>query len=330
MIKTNNNSKNQTSQPLSDARAIIINVDDLGLSGAVNDSVLDLAERGRIGASSYMVGGIISDSEIKKLAELKVDIGLHLDLTGIFPSELRGSLKSIIVASYLRKLNPVLVSDIIKSQLDGFEDKFGRAPIFIDGHQHIHQFPIIRQSLINELSTRYSKNSQTPISARVTKPLVNDLKSWIIYALGGHAWRKLCENHHIATNDKFGGVYGFDSSSQELAALWEAWIKSAPRTVGLAPALHAQSQSFAIEPLGTYGQYSYTTPAIHSVPNALPSNLTTTLIMCHPAIPDNNWQDDIKVAREREYEWLVSHQFEDLLQKYGVRLVRWSAAVVSS
>ncbi|WP_296243823.1 MULTISPECIES: ChbG/HpnK family deacetylase [unclassified Psychrobacter] len=271
------------------ARPVIINVDDLGLSTAVNDAVIHLAELGRIGASSYMVGGTITDSEINRLNQLNVDIGLHLDLTGIFPSALRGSLKSIIIASYLRRFNPMQVTDIIKQQLDGFEERFNRAPVFIDGHQHIHQFPVIRQCLINELTNRYrSEISKGTLSARVTTPLINDVKSWIIYILGGYAWRESCQHHQILTNDKFGGVYGFDADRQQLAMLWEKWLQGAP---------------------------------CHT------ANVSPTLIMCHPAVPDNashSWQDDIKAAREIEYEWLISDAFKNLLHKHNVRLMRWS------
>ena len=45
---SNPNSQNPASQLSNEARAIIINVDDLGLSGAVNDAVIHLAELGRI------------------------------------------------------------------------------------------------------------------------------------------------------------------------------------------------------------------------------------------------------------------------------------------
>lgn len=321
-LSQNNRSQNHSLQKSNNARAIIINIDDLGLSGAVNDAVLHLAERGRIGASSYMVGGDITDNDIRTLTELNVDIGLHLDLTGVFPSALHGSLKSLIIASYLRRLNPMQVADVINQQLDGFEDRFGRAPVFIDGHQHIHQFPVIRQMLARALGTRYGHNPKTPISARITKPLVNDIKSWIIYGLGGRAWRKLCAENNITTNDCFGGVYNFDAPIQELATLWETWLKNAPRSSHLSPALH--SLPFVIEPLGTYAQYGSTVPAIHSVPLSLPKHLTTTVIMCHPAVPATNWHDAIKAAREREYEWLMSHQFERLLEQNEVRLVRWS------
>ncbi|WP_296195066.1 MULTISPECIES: ChbG/HpnK family deacetylase [unclassified Psychrobacter] len=285
----------QTASLSNTARSVIINVDDLGLSTAVNDAVIHLAELGRIGASSYMVGGTITDSNINRLNQLNVDIGLHLDLTGIFPSALRGSLKSIIIASYLRHFNPMQVSDVIKQQLDGFEERFNRAPIFIDGHQHIHQFPVIREGLIKELTNRYSDEiAKDMLSARVTTPLINDVKSWIIYILGGYAWRKSCQHHQILTNDKFGGVYGFDADRQQLAMLWEKWLQSAP---------------------------------CHT------ANVLPTLIMCHPAIPDSgsdSWQDEIKGAREIEYEWLISEDFEELLAQYEVKLMRWSDITLTS
>lgn len=300
------NYQKQASSPTDDARPIIINVDDLGLSTAVNDSVLHLAELGRIGASSYMVGGTITDNDISHLKNFKVDIGLHLDLTGIFPSLLRGSLKSIIVASYLRRFNHMQVTDIIKQQLDGFEDRFGQAPVFIDGHQHIHQFPIIRHCLIKELTNRYSNEiSKGALSARVTTPLINDVKSWIIYALGGYAWRHSCEHNHIKTNNKFGGVYGFDVDSQQLASLWEQWLQSAPRNAELSSGPLTPKAKLPITPV----------------------HLSPTLIMCHPAVPENGhngWEDEIKAAREIEYKWLISDEFGYLLHKYNVRLLRWS------
>ncbi|GAA0804082.1 ChbG/HpnK family deacetylase [Psychrobacter piscatorii] len=300
------NYQKQSSSPTGDARPIIINVDDLGLSTAVNDAVIHLSELGRIGASSYMVGGTITDGDINQLRKLNVDVGLHLDLTGIFPSALRGSLKSIIVASYLRRLNHMQVTDIIKQQLDGFEDRFGHAPLFIDGHQHIHQFPIIRHCLIKELTNRYRDEiSKGTLSARVTTPLINDIKSWIIYALGGYAWRHSCEHNHIKTNDKFGGVYSFDTDSLQLASLWEQWLQSVPHNAGL---LSEQITSHAKRPRTL-------------------ANVSPTLIMCHPAVPENgcnSWEDEIKAARDIEYKWLISDGFKDLLDKYNVRLLRWS------
>ena len=275
-------SPSQSATSATQARAVIINVDDLGLSTAVNEAVIQLAERGRIGATSYMADGMISDGDTRRLSELGVDVGLHFDLTGLSKSPLKASLKSLIIASYLRHLEPAQVIEAIKQQLDAFEDCFNHAPVFVDGHQHVHQFPIIRQCLASELLSRYGDGSNNAICARVTTPLSNDVKSWIIYSLGGRAWRRLCQDAHIKTNDYFGGVYNFNASYTELVALWEQWLSHAPRKGA------------------------------------------TTLLMCHPAVPMGMWQDDIKAAREREYEWLMSGEFEALLEKHEVRLLKWS------
>lgn len=313
-------SKNNITPDANNARAILINVDDLGLSGAVNEAVLHLAKRGLIGASSYMVGGTISDIELQALNDLDIDIGLHLDLTGVFASSLPSSLKSVLITSYLRRLRPAQVLDVINKQFDQFEDTFNRAPVFIDGHQHIHQLPIIRDCLMQVIHERYLPD--TPMHARVTTPLINDIKSQIIYRLGGQAWSQLCRQNNIVTNDYFGGVYDFEASVDTLAELWNQWLTSAPRTKFLKAGLHAQA--LPLEPLGTYAQYGSTTPPIHSVPLGLPRDVTTTLIMCHPAVPNDGWTDDIKTAREREFEWLMSHRFEALLEHLHVRLVKWS------
>lgn len=301
-------------------RAIIINVDDLGLSPAVTQAVLRLAGRGLIGSTSFMAGGSVSADEVQSLREVKVDIGLHLDFTGIFPTPLKRPLPAFMTASYARQLNKAAVSEAIKQQFDVFEDTFSRPPVFVDGHQHVHQLPMIRQCLIDEITSRY--NADNLPSARITTPLIRDTKSQIIYRLGGKAWQQLCAQHHVKTNDYFAGVYDFNAERHELKALWQTWLSAAPTTNYLAAGLHMCQPE--LEPLGTYAQYGSTTPAIHSVPLRLPRNVVTTLIMCHPAVPDNSWNDEIKAAREREFAWLMSYEFEHLLEDFQVRLVKWS------
>ncbi|WP_169391589.1 MULTISPECIES: ChbG/HpnK family deacetylase [Psychrobacter] len=322
--------KTITSQPNKAGRAIIINVDDLGLSTAVNSAVLRLAGRGLVGATSFMAGGVLSTDEVQALDNFKVDVGLHVDFTEIFPTHLKRDLPALIRASYLRQLNTKLITEVIRQQFDAFEAIFQRAPVFIDGHQHIHQLPIIRQCLMNELVARYGQAAAAKHPtikavlprARVTTPLIKDAKSQIIYRLGGKAWQQLCEGHQVATNDYFAGVYDFKAERHELKALWQQWLSAAPTTNYLAAGLHMCQPD--LEPLGTYAQYGSTTPAIHSVPLGLPKNMVTTLIMCHPAVPDSSWNDEIKTAREREFAWLMSTDFEHLLEDYQVRLVKWS------
>ena len=289
-------------------RPVIINVDDLGLSPAVNQAVIHLAERQRISASSYMTGGQITTQEQKVLNSLAIDIGLHFDLTGIFKSALTTPLKSLIIKSYLRQIDKQQVSLLIHQQLDEFEDTFQCIPAFIDGHQHVHQLPVIRHCLVDALVKRYG----TQVAVRVTTPLMPihyELKAWIIYILGGYAWRQLCQQQQLAHHDKFGGVYDFNASPTRLEKLWHDWLQHCP-TIS--------------------HPYNQQNPE-HSTQKFKLAH--TTVIMCHPAVPVNqakgyqiaDWQDEIKPARECEYEWLMSAEFKQLCRQYHIKLTRWTA-----
>lgn len=282
--------------PVASQRHVIINVDDLGLSNAVNEAVIALGGMRHIRSTSYMAGGEISDSQIRSLTALDIDIGLHLDFTAIYPSSIKNSLSAIIIASYLRRLKRHEIIDIIHRQLDGFEDRFNQHPVFIDGHQHVHQFPVVRDCLATVLKDRYavSNRAQPYVAARITTPLVNDMKSWIIYILGGHAWQQLCQHSGIHTNLCFGGAYDFDANQDKLAKLWDGWLSRCPKST-----------------------------EVKNNDATITHRTRLPLIMCHPAIPDNSWQDEIKDAREQEYQWLISDAFAALCKKYAVRSVGW-------
>lgn len=278
-------------------RRVIVNVDDLGLSEPVNQAVIDLATKRLITATSYMVGGDIKDASIKTLHHFNIDIGLHLDFTGIFNTTLPRSLPVLIKASYLRRLEADTLLAEIQQQLDKFEDKFNQPPKFIDGHQHVHQFPIIRDCLLNELSNRYDRKEHK-IAARVTYPLKHDLKAWKIYCLGGHKWRSLCQQAAVPTNHYFGGVYDFQARNSDLDKLWKSWLSHCP---------------------------------ISTINNNNPSskcNLATerpvSVIMCHPARTDDHWNDEIKEAREQEYNWMTSGALKRLYNTYNVKLTHWT------
>ncbi|PZN95586.1 MAG: hypothetical protein DCF30_18705, partial [Hyphomicrobiales bacterium] len=47
----------------------------------------------------------------------------------------------------------------IARQLDAFEDRLGRAPDFIDGHQHVHVLPGVRRAVLDAVAVRYPAGS---------------------------------------------------------------------------------------------------------------------------------------------------------------------------
>lgn len=262
-------------------RLIILNADDLGLSPAVNAGILRLAQLRRVTATSYMVGGNIDKITLNELKNCGTDIGLHLDFTGIFTSPLTRPLKHLLLGSYTHQLDKKTLEKAIHQQFDEFETTIGITPVFVDGHQHIHQFPMIRQVLLETLTQRY----QGKVMTRNTQPILPDKKAWIIYQLGGRAWQRQCLQQGIKTNTGFGGVYDFNAEESQLAKLWETWLAHCPI--------------------------------------ATTQNPNVTLIMCHPALPDDTWQEEIKTAREVEYHWLLSEKFAELCQQYQVKFCHW-------
>ncbi len=51
-------------------------------------------------------------------------------------------------------LNRELITQCIEEQWDLFVSVMGKHPDFIDGHQHIHQFPFIRDILLQLLKRK--------------------------------------------------------------------------------------------------------------------------------------------------------------------------------
>ena len=198
-------------------KRIMINVDDLGLSNAVNEAVLGLAEMQRIHATSFMSSGHISDAEVRALKDFKIDIGLHLDFTGLVKE---GNLKSILLRSYMHGWRVKNLRDLICQQLDLFEDQIQSQPVFIDGHQHVHQFPQIRSVLLEQIQHRYGSE----VGIRNTHPIQQDLKARIIFALGGKKLEEDLLKQNWLHNKGFGGIYNFDKKNINLNSLWQNWL----------------------------------------------------------------------------------------------------------
>ncbi|WOE30408.1 MULTISPECIES: ChbG/HpnK family deacetylase [unclassified Acinetobacter] len=200
---------------------IIINVDDLGFSSAVNRAVVVLAEQERIHATSFMSLGSIEDAQVCALKDANIEIGLHFDLTGLAQ---QGSLKSVLLKSYLRQFSTEQLKSLIELQFDQFEAKIGAIPAFVDGHQHVHQFPQVRQILLDCIQQRY----QQKIPIRNTSTYQTELKAKIIYYLGGSTLQHQLLEKHWPHNASFAGIYDFNADMARLQQLWQQWLQYAP------------------------------------------------------------------------------------------------------
>lgn len=251
---------------------ITLCADDYGLHSAIDVGILELVNQGRVHAVSCMstAPNWYNSAQALQPWQGKIDIGLHLNLTeGFGASAYR--LPHIIALSYLGALRGATIRTRlitnIRKQFDAFSDRLGRLPDMIDGHQHIHQLPTIRDLLVETLFAYYG--TQPKIWIRNTQPCTSQLglKSKLLNVLGGKAFAKMLSTHKLHTNHGFLGVYNFDiDSPQAYAQYMSIWLKHAREGALLMCHPAAQIVSDDIISKQRWFEYCYLiSPAFHQL-----------------------------------------------------------------
>jgi hypothetical protein len=225
-------------------RPIWLCADDYGISPAVNDAIRDLVVRGRLNATSVMVPAPSFDrAEAASLSMLnaggrRVAIGLHVTLTGAFQpmsEDFRPardtfvSLAEMMVRGQLRLLDRERLVAEISAQLAAFVALFGRAPDFVDGHQHAHLFPQVREALLDVVKEQ-APDAWVRQCGRVStlpRPF-SDYKTAVLDALS-RSFREHAADRGIRTNPAFAGAYNFLSAAEaDFARLFPEFLKALP------------------------------------------------------------------------------------------------------
>lgn len=209
-------------------RAIVVCLDDYGLHAGVNAAALALARQGRLSAIGCMVGAPQWREGAAALAAVdpaRVDLGLHFDLTQhpLLPGVQR-PLSQWLLRSYAGAVDRALLRREIDAQLDAFAATLGRAPTYIDGHQHVHQLPGVREPLLAALRAR----GWTPWLRSTRRPAGSGLgKAWVIETLGAGTLRRQAARGGWRQNGHLLGVYGFDGDAARYLALLRGWLGQA-------------------------------------------------------------------------------------------------------
>ncbi len=229
-----------------DLRPIWLCADDYGISPAVSKAIRDLVLQGRLNATSVMVAAPSLDrSEAQSLKMLnagtrRVAIGLHVTLTGAFePTSkvyrpVRGgrflSIPETMVRGQLRLLDGQLLRAEIAAQHDAFVAQFEQAPDFIDGHQHAHLFPQVREAFLDVARQKAPHAWVRQCGRAAALPPVSawDYKTRILDALSGR-FRALAAERGVATNPAFAGAYDFASErNADFARLFPGFLRALP------------------------------------------------------------------------------------------------------
>jgi hypothetical protein len=271
-------------------RRIVLCADDYALAPGVSSAIRTLLANARINATSVMVVTPELAAEARALtalpSPLKIEIGLHVTLTGGFKPLRENPLPTEdgLFPPLGRLLRPTArfgmsrrsVEAEVGAQIEAFRGACGRLPDFVDGHQHVQLLPGVRHAFLNAVARAAPKawvRQCGPLRWR--RLLAADLKALALawWSLG---FRALARRRGLAMNAAFTGAYDY-AAAADFGALFEDFLAGLPEG---------------------------------------------GLVMCHPGFVDETLRtrDPLTDRRQTEYEFLAGDGLPAALARAGVRL----------
>ncbi len=131
--------------------SVIKVADDFGIDDGHDEVMLRLLKKNKINGVSVF-SEFISAEFAQDLAgvrsEHNIQVGLHFNLTHGNSSM---NVSSVLIKSIFLQIDKIKILESLNDQLEAFKIKFGFMPDFIDGHQHVHAFPVISKVIIKAL-----------------------------------------------------------------------------------------------------------------------------------------------------------------------------------
>jgi predicted glycoside hydrolase/deacetylase ChbG (UPF0249 family) len=212
---------------------ISICADDIGQDPAIAEGCLELFALGRLNQISVLSQSPFIKDHLQQISLARqqgLQVGLHFNLTLPFnDTTFCMPLGRLVLQSHLGLLSKRSIQQALDAQVKQFEDLFQFSPDFIDGHQHVHQFPQIRDLLIELAMHCYRDHPSLWMRSTVLPPKTNGLpqasKAFLLNFLGGHTFLKQLDQFNISHNAGFLGVYGFNAPSPNAyGGLMKKWL----------------------------------------------------------------------------------------------------------
>jgi predicted glycoside hydrolase/deacetylase ChbG (UPF0249 family) len=219
-------------------RHIWLCADDYGIAQGVNEAIRDLVAHGRLNATSVMVASPnFQQSEADALAGLDgAAIGLHVTLTAPFRPLTPGyaplrdgaflPLEGMMLAAFLQRLKRDRLAAEITAQFAAFKNAFGRAPDFVDGHQHVHLFPQVREAFLSVVKEMAPQAWVRQCGRSIPLRQRFDRKAILLDVLS-YSFRRRARAKGIRTNPAFAGAYDW-RGGKDFAKLFPRFLHRLP------------------------------------------------------------------------------------------------------
>lgn len=276
-------------------RCIALCADDYGLSYGVSVGILEALDAGRLTAVSALVNGPLWPAMGRELMRhsADADVGLHFNLTlgrplapmpKFAPSGTFPTVTKVIRMAMRGKLPMDEIRAEIDRQLDRFEAIMERRPDFVDGHQHVHGLPGIRDALLDAMLARKlaGRTWLRNASDRLYRIVLRGAQARKALAVRGLSagFRRAAKQRGFAMNEGFSGFSDFDAG-KDYAKAFETYLRAPGRLhLVMCHPGHVDAELKALDP--------------------------------------------VTVTREQELAFLLSPRLPEMLEKRGLKLARLS------
>lgn len=221
------------------SKLLAVCADDFGLSPAISNGIVQLVQAQRVTAVSCMTNTPYWEQAAPALQRLptSVAVGLHINLTEGLPLSCElarvwprlPTLAVLLARAHTGLIPLAAVQSEVEAQWWRFVEQTGTTPQHMDGHQHVHQLPRVREALfaaIDHLGVRPAMRS----TASLIGPGCG-FKRWVIRHTGAWQLQQQLQQRDLLHNTVLVGTHDFRGNDYQ--AWMCAWLATLPQTGGL-------------------------------------------------------------------------------------------------